>query len=66
MKNKTAFALGGLVTALGVAAGSVAVKRLRGVNVVDEMDARIPTPLFPKKVVEEAEPAPAAEDGKKD
>ena len=60
MKNKTAFALGAAVAALGAAAGSVAAKRLRGVNVVDEMDARIPTPLFPKKAEKVDEPAEAA------
>jgi hypothetical protein len=50
MKGKTGFALGIITTLLAAGAGAVALNR-SGHNIVDELDSRIPNPLFPKKEI---------------
>ena len=47
MKGKNGFFLGTITGALGLAAAAVAINR-GGHNVVDELDSRIPNPLFKK------------------
>lgn len=50
MKGRTGFALGAITALLAASAAAVALNR-HGKNVVDELDSRIPNPLFKKTEV---------------
>jgi hypothetical protein len=67
MKTKTAFTLGAAAATAATLLGGVAIKRMNNKNIIDEIDARIPSPLIPNRllteeaVAEEGDGAPASE-----
>lgn len=55
MKGKTGFVIGTITALLAAGAGAVALNR-KGYNIVDEIDSRIPNPLFKKSEKVDEEP----------